>query len=414
MINKIDQIIPFFILITLVSCKNNGIPQSQKIDFPKTLVLNLSDAITDSMNLSDIAYRIEYIPLETSDSSVMDNFYDYSVAEDYFFIRKELSILKFDKNGRFISSLFNVGRGPGEAFARCLAVDESSEHVYVYDQRLRDIKIYNFNGSYVRTINKPIAPPGYWIYSIGYFNNNLFIHTTQRPKVKYLYSCFDLANDSIRIICKNYREYDKSQIDKNGMAPSDYHYQITDSCILYKERFCDTIFKVNMDFTQEPRYIIDLGNRKLDWLGWRDHGMFDIAGGPPYGYQVESFSETKSYLFIVLTSFKEPTLFVVYFKNNNSIRIYKDENEDKAFRQLYLKNDLDHLMDFPPMDWNTHLYYHDGCLYSAVYAKDFYRTYQLSTEGIRNSSKYLRTIAPALKNITEFSNPVIVKVFLKQ
>jgi len=413
MIKNSILIIAFLLLILLVSCKTKEINDLQKIVFPKTLTLNLSEAITDSMCLSEIAERIEYIPLQTTDSSVLDNFNYYAVTRDYFFIRKGLDILIFDGNGRFINNLFDIGRGPGETFAGCLAVDESGERIYVYDQRVGDVKIYDFNRKYINTITTPIAPPEYWIYSLGYFNNNLFVHTTQRPFVKYLYSCFDLSNDSIRILCKNYRAYDKSQEGKSPMAPPDYHYQITDSSILYKERFCDTIFKVDKDFFQEPRYIIVLGNRKLDWLGWRDHGMFDIQGGPPHGYQVESFVETQSYLFIVLTSFKEPTVFAVYNKSKNSIKLYKDNNEEKAFMQVYLKNDLDNLISFPPMDLNTHLYYRDGCLYNAVYAKDFVKAYQSASEKIRNSSKYLRAMAPVFNNITEFSNPIIMKVTLK-
>jgi hypothetical protein len=400
------------LLFTFVSCTNREKRIPEKIDFPKTLHLDLSDASTDSMNLSEIATKVEYIPLQTTDSALMGYFWDFAITKDYFFIRNELSVLTFDKYGNYVNNLFGVGIGPGEANAYCLTVDEDGKRVFVFDHKIGNVKIYDFTGTYINTIKKPIRPPELWGYSIGYFNNNLFVQTSQRPFVKYLYSCFDLSNDSIRIICKNYRSYDKSQEGKTPITPYDYHYQITDSTILYKESFCDTIFELNKDFKQTPRYIIDLGTQKLEWLRWRDCS-FNIANGPPYGYKVQSFIETKSFLFLVLNSFKESQMFAVYNKITNSTKIIKNGPHKRPVNQVYLKNDLDNIFPFPPMNKNGYLFHYKGCLYSVIEAGDFAKVYKSTSLEIKNSSKYLRDMAPVLSKITEFNNPIIMKVYLK-
>lgn len=401
-------------LLSFLSCTTRETPESQNINFPKKIILNLSEVISDSMNLSDIAEKVEYIPLQTNDSAVLGYIYDFVITKENFFIKDELSILRYDKNGNFINHLFKVGRGPGEAGARGFTVDNIGKLVYVLDHFTGDVKIYDFSGKNINNIKKPIAPLEYRIWSIGYFYNNLFVATTQRPMTKYLYSFFNLKNDSVRILYKNYHNYDKSQENQRpAIIPKDDCYQITDTSLLFKEKFCDTIFEVKQDYSIEPRYIIDLGNRKLEWEGWRDHGMFNIAGGPPYGYWVQSFIETKSYLFIVLKSFKEPELFSMFDKRANSVKIFINKYYERTFTPVYLRNDLDNFMAFPPMNEDGNISFYDGCLYTVIDAKDFAKSYQSVSVKTRNSTKYLKKSAPSFSTITEFSNPIMMKVYLK-
>lgn len=394
------------------SCTSTEKPVTEKIDFPVTINLNLSEAVEDSMNLSEIARKVEYIPLQTTDSSLLGYFRKFAITEDYFFIVNDLSVLIFDDEGNYINRLFSIGSGPGEAAAYCIAVDERGERVFVYDHKLSNIKIYDFQGNYIKTMKESIRHPGTWVYSIGFFNNNLLVHTTQRPHAKYLYSSIDLSNDSIRILCRNYRTYSKSQEGKIPYSPYDYHYQITDSTILYKETYSDTIFSVNKDFKQTARYIINLGDRKLTWETWRECA-FNLAGGPPSGYMVQSFTETESYLLLILNSYKYTQMFAVYNKNTNSTSIFRNNDYVSSTREVYLKNDLDNLIPFPPMNKDGYLFYYDGCLYSVIETIDFVKYFKSGHTKAKSSSRYLRTMDPVLSNITEFSNPVLMKVHLK-
>jgi hypothetical protein len=395
-----------------ISCTGPGKQVAEKIDYPVSINLNLSEAVEDSMHLSEIAREVEYIPLETTDSSIMGYFRNFAITKDYFLIVNELSVQVFDKNGNYINSLFNIGSGPGETAAYCIAVDESGGRVFVYNHKISDVKIYDFHGNYIKTVKQSVRHPGTWVYSIGYLNNNLLVHTTQRPHAKYLYSGIDLSTDSIRILCRNYRTYTKSQENQTPYSPYDYHYQITDTTFLYKETYSDTIFSVNKDFEQTPRYIINLGDRKLTWETWRECA-FNLAGGPPDGYMVQSFAETESYLLMVLNSYKYPQMFAVYNKNTNSTSIFRNKDYVPSVREVYLKNDLDNLLPFPPMNKDGYLFYYDECLYSVIEATDFVKYFKSSPLESRISSGYLRSMSPVLSNITEFSNPVLMKVQLK-
>jgi hypothetical protein len=400
--------------IIFISCTHKQKVESPMSDFPKTIHLNLEKASNDSLILSEIAYKIEYIPLETTDISLMGNFYNYASAKEYYFIKDELKIHRFDKNGKFINTLFKVGKGPGEAAARCFTLDELNERIYVLDHFVNDIKIFDYNGKYISSIKKSITPPGDWIKSIGYFNKCLIIPTTQLPISKYLYSYLDLANDSIRIFYKNYHNYLKTQEKLNPLViPDDFNYLIMDTCIMFKEKFCDTIFKVNKKFVIEPRYIIDLKNRKLTWESWRDHGMFNLEAGLPHGYWVQSFAETNNSLFMVLKSFREPELFVNYTKKTDSVQIFSNKFFERPSSQVYIKNDLDRVLPFPPMDEDGLIFYSNNCMFSIVEASVFANGFKSISNDKNNLTKYLKNMATEFSSITEYSNPVIMKVYLK-
>jgi hypothetical protein len=402
-------ILTVIIILSITSCRKTT---HETHDFPVKINLNLSEAIADSMNLSEIARNIEYIPLQTTDSALLGRFLYFTITRKNFFIKDGLRVLTFDKNGRFVNSLFRVGSGPGEANADYIAVDEAGQKVFVFDQRIRRTKVYDFSGTFIKVINKPIMPPEYLSYSIGFFNNNLLVQTIQRRNVKYLYSCFDLRNDSIRILYKNYKSYNKETEGKIQLSPYDYHYQITDSTILFKETYCDTIFSVDKNFVRSPRYIITLGKEKLDWETWCK-SAFNIAGGPPNGYIVQSFAESKTYLVMVLQSYKKPQIIAFYNKQNKTTKIYKNKDLEHPFNQVYLKNDLDRLMPFTLINKNGYLSYYDGCLYSLIEANIFSGTYLSASESLKSSSQYLKRMSPVFSQINEFSNPIIIKVTLK-
>jgi hypothetical protein len=411
--NKIALLI--IALIYFNSCLNKNSSDNQK-KFPVIMHLNLSEAISDPMPLSEIAYKIEYIPLQTSDSCMLDSdvFNNLVVSGEYFFIKNGFNVAKFDHNGNFRNLILKLGRGPEEAIARLFAINEKGKVIYILDNITDKVKTYTFDGRFINKINEPINSPQHRTSFIAYFNSNLFVATSQNPRHKYLYSCFDLKNNSIKVICKNIRKYEKSQLDKRPLTPFDYNIQITDSTVFFKEWFSDTIMTMDKNYFIKPKYIIDLSTDKLEWETWRDHGMFNIASGPPGGYWVQAFLETNSFFFMTLMSFKEPQLFVSYNKKNGKIKIYKRKEYRRISEKVYLKNDLDYITDFALMNGNGYFLYYDNCLFSVIEAKDFIdsfkRTYDSKLQ--KNALEKIK-LDQLFKEVTEMSNPVIIKVYLK-
>jgi len=75
------------------------------------------------MNLSVIAERIEYIPLERTDQATLGHVYDFEITDDYFFIDFEKDLFRFGSDGKFLTYFISSGNClysiiDGEEFAR--------------------------------------------------------------------------------------------------------------------------------------------------------------------------------------------------------------------------------------------------------------------------------------------------------
>lgn len=402
------------LLLSLASCLNQREGNSIRTSFPKTIQFDFNTVINDSLDLSFIAEKIEYIPLQTNDTILIEYFDNYVITDDRIFIENNGLISVFDSDGNYINNLFTRGRGPEESTLRCFAVDEDKRLVYVYGSNANTVKIYDYDGSYISEIRN-FLPEGYRTFSIGIFDEAIVVQTSQRPGTEYLYSLYNPETDSVCILYPNYRHYLKSQQEKMPLSPYDYHYQLTDSLLLFKESYSDTIYKVTEDLKKEPYYIVNLGENKLGWEHWRDNGMFVAYNrvGPPKGYKVQSFIEVDNFLFFVLRSFIDPPLFAIYNKKYDELRIITNKNIELPNDQIFLKNDLDDLLPFSPMNKNGYMTYKNNCLYSVIDAGEFAKVYKKKNLRRGITEGHSKKMNSSLSEIDEFDNPVVLKLYLK-
>jgi hypothetical protein len=400
------------ILISFGSCGNPNIPESKKEISVNRIEFNPREASLDSLKLSEIATKVEYIPLQTDDGILLGNFGKLAITEKFLFLKMGGSIFEYNNEGKFIRNLYKTGRGPGEVYARSYSVDGNGERVYVYSNYEHVIKEYDFGGKFIKTIKNQINDPTHWTNEVFFFCNSLVVVTYQNQESKYLLSSFDLSTEKNRILYKDYSHDSTRKINPRLIQPIDaINYQLFDSTFLFKEMFCDTIFKVTNTLKIKPIYIIDFGSRRVkreDLIN-----MYIGDRSKPYGYSINSFAETNSFLFIVLDSFIDDYVFVVQNKRDNSIKMVLDKISKWAYNNAYFKNDLDGIVDFNPLTEQGKFIYFKECLYSVVDAKRFKKAYQSASNKSKNSSEYLIKMAPTFKSIDEFSNPIIMKVFLK-
>jgi len=405
---------PSLVIMATSGCNSTGTGKNPQAEGIISIHINPVEATTDQINLSHIADKIEYIPLQTTDSSVIGSFPDFKVAGDMIFIREQNCILAFTKEGQFVRKLFMVGNGPEESIARSFAVDEEGRKVYAYDIYTREGNIYDFEGNFISDFNKQLCDPESRISDIGLFRSNIFVSIPIFPGTEYLFSCYDLRNDSIIVLRDNPYVFTASQANMvPQIVPSNNGFQITDTHIFFKDMYSDIIFKTDKNFKTEPYCVVDLGNEKLRWEDFRDNGMFDFTAGPPRGYWIESFVDTKSYLILYIQSFTEPELLCIYDKKSGEQIVASNREYKTSSQQVLMGNDLDHLTSFPPMSKTGQFYYYNGCLYSIIEAKDFAEVYMGAPEEAKKSTDYLTRMEQAFSGIDELDNPLIMKVHLK-
>lgn len=93
--------------IVLCSCGRKSISTDNVIDL-------LATPESEITKLSDIATDVDYIPLQTTDSSLMSMIYKMIVRGNFLYFGTLNQVFCFDNSGKFLFKLDKKGRGPGE------------------------------------------------------------------------------------------------------------------------------------------------------------------------------------------------------------------------------------------------------------------------------------------------------------
>ena len=122
------------------SCKNRSTPT----EVPAQATININDAQT--MNYQPLLDSINYIPLETTDQSLIGNIGKIYITPSNILIfdSKQTAILLFDKEGKFIRKIGQKGRGPEEyLFFNEIVFDKKTEIIYAHERYLNKMFKYN-------------------------------------------------------------------------------------------------------------------------------------------------------------------------------------------------------------------------------------------------------------------------------
>lgn len=161
------------LLITLVC--SFVIMAQEKVVVP---VVDLGKDYTEKrIKLRDIG-DVRYVPLETVDESLVQSYNHIAMDSERIVItdRSQNQVFIFDKNGKFLNKISQCGGGPKEYQEITLScVDFKHNHVYIWDNPLLNrIKVYDFNGTFVKQINLSSVPWPDQMYV--YDDTRLIIH----------------------------------------------------------------------------------------------------------------------------------------------------------------------------------------------------------------------------------------------
>ena len=157
-------------LLAWGGCGNKAYPNDGRITtkdtkgrsektFPKNNILKIDvsekHGNKEIIYLQDIA-DISYIPLETNDTILLDDIRNFTITDKHILAhnKKEGSIFLFNPEGKIIGS-FNRKGASGKEYMYCgkVTFDEEKKEIYVADDiRRKKILVYNFDGSFIRSI----------------------------------------------------------------------------------------------------------------------------------------------------------------------------------------------------------------------------------------------------------------------
>lgn len=319
-----------FIFIVTVSCTSN------KSDSELCTRIDLNSSY-DEVSVFDLFSDIEFIPLETNDSSVLSYVSRYTVWNDtiYIFDRKQDDIFMFKMNGDFIKRLSRKGNGPGE-YVRIedMNINRFTGNLEVLSADGK-ILIYDSDGSkYLSQIEFP----------------SYFIHSFQNlsPDVDVLY--FDnVETDVLQLYSRKEKKVIASawKIPKalsfTGFLPSKPFYIYNDSLYLYKGYSGETFSISTQSPVLHPHHSWDFGEH-----------TFDVSSIPAnenfmYYHNIYMKGSAKQALgfictendkyYIMLFRYKNEDKILFYNKMDKTVKLFHNFSEGFGLRFNYVDNE---------------------------------------------------------------------------
>jgi len=255
----------FFCLLILSSCSARS-SRIQHEGLPYIISLQKEVDRIQPTGLTNIGSTITYIPLETSDKSLLAKPSRIIITDTYISVYSSLAkngVLLFDHSGGFVRQISRDGRGPGEYIAmygmsdHCFSPD--GEKIYLLVNGF-DCLEYDVEGKYFKTHKLDSSFP----IKMLPIDENLFVfYPENQPRrnsssVEQSLVISDLNNN----IQKTYKNHHKriqfpSLSFRGGSAL--YSHQ---GDVRFKELGADTLFTVTME-ELIPYAVLNLGNKGM-------------------------------------------------------------------------------------------------------------------------------------------------------
>lgn len=360
-------------------------------EFPITVPFEMGIENEREVSLSQIAEKVEYIPLETKADCLLSNYRGYIqyIAGNYI-IPCSRGVYMFDGKGKFVRRIGRQGQGPGEySLVLSLDVDRENELIYLLDNG--KVNVYSLTGDYLKSI--PLPEVRYAAILNDSILASFIYNSSGQMKDRIL--LFNQAGDKVKV----FPRHDLFTIEKGVtymmMGSNDRYLFHYDNHLCFKDYYCDTLYTVTENELQ-PRYVIQLGKYAMPlearWENQRgDQNKFTKIAS---SYLRVNVMETDSFLFMPYSHWAGEK------SRLEEILIY-EKNTQACFKVAgnIIKNDLEGKLPFIP-----YTSIGDNLLLSIWTPSDI-------LEQADKDSSILEH--PQLKGLKEDDNPVLIVVHFK-
>ncbi|MCS2543093.1 6-bladed beta-propeller [Bacteroides fragilis] len=330
-------------VFVLLGCSSNK--KQEPISKSGIPVINLSEDVSTvpSLLLSEAAEKLEIVPLEMTDESVLSDITEMQVTDHNIWIDhgREFYIYRFSRSGKFLNKIGSIGQGPGEYTTySTFLVDEDKEEVYII-ANTNGVLAYDFEGNFkrkivdIQMILQLFSSP----YDQYILNNQKFFATQNfglyRPIDKdSLWSFVSLGDDfQKKKYFKNPAHVGREEQIIANRANMDrmvnYWREYLTSMDTYNAQLTlkypdtDTIYCYD-DATNQlsPQYAIFTDEEKGDYeathLWFKDRKAFDY-------FSIFSYYPTKDFIYLVGSKGEEVYTYC-YNKKDGSVRLQKRQS----------------------------------------------------------------------------------------
>ncbi|MFK2566005.1 6-bladed beta-propeller [Bacteroides fragilis] len=331
------------LIITLLGCSSNK--KQEPISRSGVPVINLSEDVSTvpSLLLSEAAEKLEIVPLEMTDESVLSDITEMQVTDHNIWIDhgREFYIYRFSRTGKFLNRIGSIGQGPGE-YVNYLTflVDEDKKEVYIFSTN-NGVLVYDFEGGFKKQISDFQTMVGMFssIYKQYILNDHKFFAIQNFGLYRFvdkdsLWSFVSLDdNFQKKRLFKNPVHVGKEEQIIANRANMDrmvnYWMEYLTSVDIYNGQLTlkypdtDTIYCYD-DATNQllPQYAIFTDEEKGDYeathLWFKDRKAFDY-------FSIFSYYPTKDFVYLIGSKGEEVYTYC-YNKKDGSVRLQKRQS----------------------------------------------------------------------------------------
>ncbi len=347
--------------------------------------------------LSDIAYDIQYIPLETNEYNLIGNVNKIKFNGKYFFVQdaNPPSLHVFDQKGKYIRKIGKHGRGPNEYnYLNDFTFSNKKPQVWLLTSIPYKIMEYNLNGDFVKQIEYSTLDNYNRIESL--LNDKyLIMRTNSFGNTPFTFGIFSEDGTLLKNVIKpeQFKYTGGVSSSKNNF----WFYVFNNNCYVKENVLNDTLYRISTSLEFLPKYIFDSGKYKQT-MDFRQN--------------FSEYYKRKDLNYIIHNSFFETSTVLIYsyLFNMNTRLDYYDKTIKKSFNLKGITNDLDGGLDFVPEYQINNLIIG----YASVFElKDYIASdiFKNSTTKNPEKKKELETLANSLD---ENDNPVLILIKLKE
>lgn len=348
----------------------------------------------NKITLAEIADDISYIPLDNSFpiGLIYDNL--KLVNNTIYLSSKDIGILKFNRNGKLLTKIGSIGRGPGEyTYFKYFIVDENTGTIYVEDSG-NIVKVYSGRGSFLRRFS--LKEYGGSLDALDSNDSKLFAsYNLQFGDAKFEWIIFDTIGNLIKKKERTIPPFNSNWLEGGGTY-------IFDHKISYWNQYVDTVFSILSDLSLNPSFTFIPGEHRLP-----KSNIIDPKKLKQYMHIYKIFETSR---FIVIEYFYERRYFVLINKKNRKSFITYLESDDNGG----ILNDLDGGMKFLPKSY----FVENGQEYMIGLLNPYQIKARVVSSEFKNSTpKYPekeKELEKLTNNLKETDNPVLMLVRLKK
>lgn len=330
-------------VFVLLGCSSNK--KQEPMSKSGVPVINLSEDVSTvpSLLLSEAAEKLEIVPLEMTDESVLSDITEMQVTDHNIWIDhgREFYIYRFSRTGKFLNRIGSIGQGPGE-YVNYLTflVDEDKKEVYIFSTN-NGVLVYDFEGGFKKQISDFQTMVGMFssIYKQYILNDHKFFAIQNFG----LYRSVD--KDSLWSFVSLDDNFQKKRLFKNPVHVGkeeqiianranmdrmvNYWMEYLTSVDIYNGQLTlkypdtDTIYCYDDARNQLlPQYAIFTDEEKGDYeathLWFKDRKAFDY-------FSIFSYYPTKNFVYLIGSKGEEVYTYC-YNKKDGSVRLQKRQS----------------------------------------------------------------------------------------